>query len=83
MTYKEFWQLKTGDIFKDNYRERLLIITKREVLDEVVGMIISKSSTTDIYNGRKYVQLYCEDFRGNKFYYDSLRTDLLKYYEKV
>ena len=83
MTNKEFWQLKKGDIFKDNYRERLLIITKREVLDDVAGMIITKHTTTDIYNGRKYVQLYCEDFRGNKFYYDSHRTDLLKYYEKV
>ena len=83
MTNKEFWQLRVGDCFKDNFRERLLIITKREVMDEVSGMLISKRKTIDFYSGRKYVQLYCEDFRGNKFYYDSTRSDKIRYLEKV
>ena len=83
MTNQEFWRLKTGDFIIDELRERLLMITKRTVEDEVVGMIISKKQTIDIKNGRKYVQLETEDNRGNKFYYDSTRIDNLKYLRKV
>ena len=60
MTNKEFWQLKKGDVFKDNYRERLLIITKREVLDDVAGMIITEHTTTDIYNGNITLEQYLQ-----------------------
>ena len=76
MTNKEFWQLKIGDFIIDELRERLMMITKRTVENEVVGIIITKKSTTDILNGRKYVQLTLEDNHGNTYYYDSTRYDL-------
>ena len=83
MTNKEFWQLKVGDFIVDEMRERLMEVVKRTVEDEVVGMIISKNSTQDIKNGRKYVQLTLEDMRGNTWYYDSTRKDNLEHLRKI
>lgn len=83
MTNQEFWKLKVGDYIYDDYGERKVKIIKREVLDEVIGFVISKHHTTDIYNGRKYVQLETIDQQGWKWYYDSTRKDKLKYLTKV
>ena len=83
MTNKEFWKLKTGDFIIDTLRERLLEITKRTVEDEVIGIYITKNSTTDILNGKKYVQLTTEDIKGNIFYYDSMNKLNVKYLIKI
>ena len=83
MTNREFWQLKKGDLIRDSMRDRNMRITKREVLDEVVAMIISKHHTQDIKNGRKYVQLTCVDQKGNTWYYDSTRIDTFPYLQKL
>lgn len=84
MTNKEFWQLKRGDVIIDEMRDRTMKIIKRTVENEVVGMIISKKTTIDILNGRKYVQLTLKDMQqNNTYYYDSTRPDKLKYLKKV
>ena len=83
MTNREFWQLKVGDFVADKMRERLMEVTKRTVEDEVIGMIISKKSTREIKNGRKYVQLTLIDMHGNTWYYDSTRKSNYKHLEKI
>lgn len=83
MTNKEFWQLKVGDFVADEMRERLMEVVKRTVEDEVIGIVISKTTTQDIKNGRKYVQLTMEDMRGNTWYYDSTRRDIIKHLRKI
>ena len=83
MTNREFWQLKKDDLIRDTMRDRDMRIIKREVLDEVVGMIISKYHTQDIKNGRKYVQLTCVDQKGNTWYYDSTRKDNIDHLHKL
>lgn len=82
MTRQEFWKLKVGDFVIDDLRKRLMKITKRTFENEVVGLIISKTHTEKIQNGRKYVQLTLEDMHGNTFYYDSNRYDL-KYLRRL
>lgn len=83
MINKDFWKLKTGDWIYDEMRNRLMQVVKRTVENEVIGMIISKNTTTDILNGRKYVQLTLKDPKGNTFYYDSTRPDIMKYLKKI
>lgn len=83
MTNKEFWQLKVGEFVADEMRERLMEVVKRTVEDDIIGIVISKNTTQDIKNGRKYVQLTLEDMHGNTWYYDNTRKSNIEHLRKI
>ena len=64
MTNRDFWKLKVGDSVYDGYSNRLVTVVKREVLDEVSGFVMSRSSCRDIKTGYKYVQLMTLCFKS-------------------
>ncbi len=83
MTNRDFWKLKVGDSVYDGYSNRLVTVVKREVLDEVSGFVMSRSSCRDIKTGYKYVQLTVKEDDGRTWYYDSTRKDRVSKLEVI
>lgn len=68
MTVKEFWHLKYGTIVEEVvYGDRIAWrgkVIKREVIDECIGFIMTKSETHDIKSGKKLLEITFDTGRG-------------------
>lgn len=82
MTVKEFWHLKYGTIvekvvYDDKVAWRGKVI-KREVVNEIVGGVLTKSETLYITTSRKILQITFDTGKGSRRYADSDRPYMLE-----
>lgn len=84
MTLNDFWHLKIGTIVECRIEEMTFWkgkLVKRELVDEVSGMLISKNKTVEFKTGRKLLQCTFIEIGTSRTYYryvDSSRVDNIK-----